>query len=251
METLLCRRFDLARASGATLDGLDPVVRHHLEACGYCQEAMRLDQAVHTALNAGRAAVALPVAARRRIEALVSVKSREDRPAVRLPVLGAAGGAVALAIVLTAFLRPWSADSATPAGDPPPVIVAGEPLTGLGELVARHHGIHERRSILTPGAVLLEEKLPPSLAGRIASEPGTFRAAAYDGKPSTAEGPDATLFVLDAGRVVLDPVIRDVLAEHGTLTLPHGADRVTLASRGGRVFVVVTAAGDPAAPPPL
>ena len=46
METLLCRRFELARASGTPLEEQSAPIREHMASCEDCLETMRLDQAI-------------------------------------------------------------------------------------------------------------------------------------------------------------------------------------------------------------
>ena len=247
METLLCRRVDLALASGEPLEGADPVVQHHVAECERCQETLRMDLAIAGTLRGS--AAPLPQKARRRIEALVHLKAREEAGGSRPDYLAAVAGLAALLMVVLGLGQSASlpttehaeAPRAEVAQPPEPALVSGEHLTGLGELVARHRGGDQTGPSLPAEALLYQSRLPRSLAEQLllAGSDGLDRAS-WDGLPVALSVEEATLFVLARSRVRLDPIISEVLDEVGTLTLPFGPHQVTFASRDGSLFVIIT-----------
>ena len=50
---------------------------------------------------------------------------------------------------------------------------------------------------------------------------------------------DATLFVLDRARAVVDPVLEEVLTDAGSITLQRGPHQIAIARRDNRLFVII------------
>ena len=248
METLLCRRFDLARSSGLPIDCADPTVLGHLDACERCQHTYAMDQRIEEVLTG--AVEPLPDGARRRVLALVSVKAREDWSPRRLPRAVAVAAAVAACVaLLVAFYPGDSTPAAAPspaASQPPPAgptqaavpgaCAEGEPISGLAAMVARH--VSGQLNDVPSVAVLYEGKLPHVLANQLLTQ-ATVATVAWDGLPAASEVDEATLFVLDRAAVFIEPAINEVLEEYGTLTLPWGPHQVTIARRDTRLFLIV------------
>ncbi len=241
METLLCRRFDLARSASRSLDNADPVVRHHLDDCERCQDVYETEQAIADALL--RTHAPLPAESRRRIEALIAVQSGRVNPSPSgswLVALAMAAAAVLCAAMLPAAeatinVPPAPAPAPT-AQAPTPHRAQGEAISGLAHLVDRHR--NTAPSDVPAAALVYETKLPHSLANQLLSQPES-RTANWDGLPAATQIDDATLFVLDRSRVVIDPVLEEVLNDAGSITLQHGLHQLAIADRDDRLFVII------------
>ena len=255
MDTLLCRRFELARCSGIALGDADVAIADHLGSCDRCQDAMALDRMAEEVLT--RQSQPMPGSARRRVEALIAIKAREEAPwsdpglMAGFAAAMATAALVALVVVRVAAPRaavaePSYAQVVVPPDDPVSVVtLEQEPIVGLSRLVSHHTS----GALVSPdAAVIHQSKLPFALANQLVSASESAHTATYDGMPTAQSVHDATLFVLDRAMVLVDPALEEVLEEIGALTLPEGPHQVTLAVRGDRLFVIVA---DPAPPATL
>ncbi|MFT7622029.1 MAG: putative anti-sigma-YlaC factor YlaD, partial [Myxococcota bacterium] len=95
METLLCRRVELARAGEP--NGLQFVLQEHVTSCLHCRDEIAVDHAIRTSLRSEE--LLLPPVTRRRIEQLVTVRSRPHAPWAGLMMAALTGAAVALLAV--------------------------------------------------------------------------------------------------------------------------------------------------------
>lgn len=250
METLLCRRFELARAGGDTLETVDAALKEHVVNCESCHNDYMLEQRIAAALSMDHAH--LPDGTRRRIEAIVSLKAGEVRAPSLSTVLAVAvaiAATVTIALLLPDVLHATTAPEAGPeiaelgpsVAITSPVSTIDEPFRGMALLIKRHNAGPSAPDV-PPVGLLYEAKLPYALASQLLSSQDAVMTS-WDGMPPAQEVNDATLFVLDRRRIVMDPVIGEVLAEAGTLTLPQGPHQITLAGRDQRLFVIVA---DPA-----
>ncbi len=245
METLLCRRADLALSSGKSVDEADPVAQRHIDSCRRCQRMVAMDASIVAALI--RSPPPLPSNTRREIEVLVHLRARDERRA-QVPDLRAAVAAFAAVAVLIfgilmpprVSVAPGAKSAAVVAAEPQsnPPLSAGEHLSGLGELVARHRGGARTGSALPAGALRYETKLPQSLADQLLIPAQGLSRASWDGLPPT-EVDEATLFVLDKSRVMIEPALHELLDIGETLQLHYGPHQVTLSIRGGTLFVII------------
>ena len=252
METLLCRRLELAHASGVDLVEGDPAVREHVAGCADCQEVLRTDTLIAEALLAGRQEAALPDRVRARIEAQIHARGTLH---VGAPLWLAAAAVLAVALAPVVLDGRGTSGSAAPT----PVQVRraalepGEPLSGIAQLVARHAGDPDPApgSPLPAGAVLVSERLPEALAAQLLQSPDVSPVGWEGLPPFPGDQEDATLYVLDRERVSVDGALADVLSESGVVSVPYGPHQVTLAQRNGRLFVIVVSPSAPAGLPPI
>lgn len=245
METLLCRRADLALSSGKAAGDADPVVQHHLDSCERCQRTMAMDRSIASALAGS--SPPLPPDARRNITGLVHLRAREERSEWAPDLLAAGAAVAATAVVIFGLWRPQAPPTtqepppvaeAAPSVEEAPTLEAGEHLSGLGELVARHRGGDRSGSPLPAGALSYQAKLPRSLADQLLMPGNGLNQASWDGVPAT-EVDEATLFVLNHQRVVIEPALRELLDLGETLLLHYGPHQVTLSIRDGKLFVII------------
>lgn len=235
METLLCRRFELALSSGRLVE---PALQQHGESCHRCREMAEAHEDITNVLTAP--APALPPDARRRISALVSSEARaEDRLTRRRPAPWAWATAATIILVSTAGAWTWARSQGPTEGASTavaPAISNGEPISGLSDLVALHKGVAgPPLGTLPEGALVYHSRVPDALRSSL-----TGREESAVSYASAEAGEASTLFVLQRDRIALDPVIDDILTADGSITLSWEGFQVTLVPREDQLFVVLS-----------
>ena len=253
---LLCRRYELARASDMSLDMLEPVVQEHAATCSHCQALQALDTRIAAALQ-GQTKT-LPPPARARIIALAKCELDEQYPA-RYPTfrpLVVVATALLLCAFSFAYIQPhkpvfsaivdyahlgadgWHVDTESlPRGRASAetmkrLALADIPTIDVSVLVDAHR--YQRASSLSFDGVR-SLSLPVPLA-----EIGPTSQGQHVSPVSIV---DATLFVVHPERIELSSDVLDALADGRLARLRHGLHTVAISERDDRVFVVVTTPG--------
>ncbi len=233
-DQLLCRRVDLLRARGLPVEAFERPMLRHVESCKRCQGAVALDQAVSEALCRSAHALAFPPGLRMRVLSRVRDQSRASGRSVSASVLASVAVAVVAGIALIAAGLAHTAQSTEPTVTEGPTRLEGEPFSGAYDLVARHAPILVRGAtgVLPEGALVTAQRLPVALAERVGRDAL---------RPTVGE---ASLYVLDQSRLDVDPLVLARLQSDGrwdaTVTIEAQALRMTLASREGKLWVVVS-----------
>ncbi|MFT5431830.1 MAG: hypothetical protein ACI9OJ_002528 [Myxococcota bacterium] len=240
METLLCRRFELALASGRPLEEADPQVLAHPKTCSRCRLAVVADDDIAGALRRGTPE--LSDRAHRRIGALVSAEARADQDAQSRPPIPLAWLTAAV-ILLVSVAGAWTyASSQRTDVERSPLAQAvpqanGEPMSGLTEMIQLHTGAEgPSESLLPEGALLYRSKVPIALQASLSQHD----QSAVNYAPSSAHNEEATLFVLSRTHIALDPVIDEIITADGSINLSWNGHQVTLAPQGDQLFVVIS-----------
>ena len=252
---LLCRRFELARASGLSLDTLEPAVLEHAATCSHCQALHTLDTHIAAALQAQTKA--LPQSTRARIIALAKCELDEQYPGISLAFRPLAVVATVLVVCALSFAQSQRHTLAFSAAadyvhggayglhvdtEPPRRRASAEtmkrfaladiPTIDVSVLVDAHR-YQRAPSLSFDGVRSLSLPVPLAEIGPTSQGPHVSPGSIVD----------ATLFVVPPERIELSSDVLDALADGRLARLRHGLHMVAISERDDRVFVVVTTPG--------
>lgn len=239
METLLCRRVELARASGKLLSEAEPSIQRHLEHCEHCHEMIAMDNAIRDSLRSNRSQ--LRPSSRRRITNTVLSYGRSKRSAAGSTLAQWMLVAVASSLLVVMVIGIKSMHAVQPTEDVQAVSLnSGEPFAGIATIVAQHMGKPVSTDAYSElDALVYRGRMPVSLVNRLVMKHSGKDEVDLVGYPTNMVMRDASLFVLDKSKVPIDPAFDTALKTSSGLTLGWGPHQVTVSASNSHLFVIV------------
>ena len=239
METLLCRRVELARASGHPLSQAETSVQEHIVDCEHCHAVIALDEAIVSSLQ--NRTPRLRASTRRRITNTILNHANTPQPKSGSNVAQWMLVAVSFSLLIVMVIGINSMNSIQSPVPPESVAVEqGEPFSGIATIVAQHMGTPvSAANSHDVDAVVYRGRMPVSLVNTLVMKHNGEGEIDLSGYPTNMVMRDASLFVLDKNKVSMDPGFETALKSSSGLTLGWGPHQVTVSASNKHLFVIV------------